>query len=456
MSEVSAKKRIWGWMSFDWASQPYATLLLTFIFGPYFAEIVGQNLMAEGMDPEMAKAQAQAYWGYGLAVTGLLIAITAPFLGAVADSSGKRMLWIKVFSALYVVGSASLWFANPESFNVVIVLILFGIGFIGMEFTTIFTNALLPSLAPAKDIGRISGSGFALGYWGGVLSLFIMLLLFAENATGVTLLGNAPLFGLDASLREGTRFVGPFTALWFIISMIPFFLWVREDKHPTAQVGGVKKAINSLGNTLKSLPSRHSLFAFLTSSLFYRDALNGLYGFGAIYAKGILDWSIVQIGVFGIVSAITAAIFSYLGGRVDQRVGPKPVLIVSISVLILVCIIVVSMTRESLFGIAFATGSSLPDIIFFVCGGFIGAMGGILQASSRTMMVRHTTPDRATEAFGLYALSGKATAFLAPALVALASDMSGNARIGITPLIALFLIGLVLLVWVKPQGEQTT
>jgi UMF1 family MFS transporter len=456
MSEIAAKKRIWGWMLFDWASQPYATLLLTFIFGPYFAEIVRENLIADGMDAEMAKAQAQAYWGYGLAITGLIIAITAPFLGAVADSSGKRMLWIKVFSALYVVGAASLWLANPANFDVVTVLVLFGIGFIGMEFTTIFTNALLPSLAPQKDIGRISGSGFALGYWGGVLSLFIMLLLFAENAAGVTLLGNAPLFGLDASLREGTRFVGPFTALWFILGMIPFFLWVRESPSQTAQTGGVKAAIRGLGKTLKSLPSRHSLFAFLTSSLFYRDALNGLYGFGAIYAKGILGWSIVQIGVFGIVSAITAAIFSYIGGRVDQRIGPKPVLIVAISVLIMVCVVVVSMTRESLFGIAFAANSSLPDVIFYICGGLIGAMGGILQASSRTMMVRHTTPARATEAFGLYALSGKATAFLAPGLVALASDMSGNARIGITPLIGLFLIGLVLLLWVKPQGDQTS
>ncbi|WP_380055307.1 MFS transporter [Falsihalocynthiibacter sp. SS001] len=454
MAGVSAKKRIWGWMLFDWASQPYATLLLTFIFGPYFAEIVFNNLTAEGMEPQRAKAEAQALWGYGLAVAGLVIAFAAPVLGAVADSSGNRMLWIKIFSAFYVVGSAGLWLANPNDFDTTTILILFGIGFIGMEFTTIFTNSILPSLAPKDQIGRISGTGFAIGYWGGVLSLFIMLLFFAENATGVTLLGISPLFGLDPALREGTRFVGPFTAIWFTLGMIPFFLWVRDTPSATSS-SGIKPALATLAATLKSLPSRHSLFSFLTSSLFYRDALNGLYGFGAIYAKGVLDWSIIQIGIFGIVGAVTAAIFSYIGGRVDEKIGPKPVIAASIILLMAVCIVVVSMTRESLFGFSFAPNSIAPDMIFFVCGGVIGAAGGVLQASSRTMMVRHTNPARATEAFGLYALSGKATAFLAPALVALASDMSGNARIGITPLIALFFIGLILLLWVKPEGDQT-
>ncbi|MEH6834230.1 MULTISPECIES: MFS transporter [Falsihalocynthiibacter] len=455
MTEVSAKKRIWGWMMFDWASQPYHTLLLTFIFGPYFAEIVANSLMTSGMTPDAAKAQAQAYWGYGLSITGLIIAFSAPVLGAFADSSGRRTLWIKTFSVLYVLGAGGLWFADPGNFNIAIVLMFFGIGLIGAEFTTIFTNSILPTLAPPEDIGRISGSGFALGYWGGVISLFIMLLFFAENAAGVTLLGISPLFGLESGAREGTRFVGPFTALWFIIGMIPFFLWVRETPRENATEGGVKTALGSLWKTIKSLPQRSSLFAFLTSSLFYRDALNGLYGFGALYAKAVLDWSIIQIGIFGIVGAITAAIFAYFGGHIDQRTGPKPILKVAILVLIGVCIVVVSMTRESLFGIQFLQGSSAPDIIFFICGGLIGGMGGVLQASSRTMMVRHANPLHATEAFGLYALSGKATSFLAPALVALTSDISGNARIGITPLIALFIIGLVLLVWVKPQGDQT-
>ena len=454
MADVSAKKRVWGWMMFDWASQPYNTLLLTFIFGPYFAEIVTNMMIDGGMGEELAKAKAQEYWGWGLTVTGLIIAVTAPILGAFADSSGHRMSWIKVFSVFYVVGGFGLWWTAPDSFSIIWALVFFGIGFIGMEFTTIFTNSMLPSLVPREETGKISGSGFALGYWGGVLALAIMFPLFVENANGVTLLGNPPILGLDGAAREGTRIVGPFTAVWFIIGMIPFFMWVREKPSDVQIEGNTRDALRGLWATIKSLPKRVSMFSFLTSSLFYRDALNGLYGFGAIYAKGVLDWTIILIGIFGVISAITAAIFAYFGGTLDKKFGPKPVLIGSIIALIIVCIIVVSMTRESLFGIAFATDSQLPDIIFFICGGVIGAAGGMLQASSRTMMVRHADPDRPTEAFGLYALSGKATAFLAPGLIALASKISGDQRIGITPLIFLFGLGLVLLIWVKPQGDH--
>ena len=454
MADVSAKKRVWGWMMFDWASQPYNTLLLTFIFGPYFAEIVTDMMIAEGMGENLAKAKAQEYWGWGLAVTGIIIALTAPILGAFADSSGHRMAWIKLFSVFYIVGAFGLWWTAPNDFSILWALAFFGIGFIGMEFTTIFTNSMLPSLVSREDTGRVSGSGFALGYWGGVLALAIMFPLFVENANGVTLLGNPPILGLDGALREGTRFVGPFAAIWFIIGMIPFFMWVREKPEDVQIEGGVGDALKGLWATLKSLPQRVSMFSFLTSSLFYRDALNGLYGFGAIYALGVLDWSITLIGVFGVISAITAAMFAYVGGRIDQKIGPKPVLIATILILITVCIIIVSMTRETLFGFDFTEGSNLPDIIFFVCGGIIGAAGGMLQASSRTMMVLHADPERPTEAFGLYALSGKATAFLAPALIATVSHFSGDQRIGITPLIALFLIGLFLLIWVKPKGEH--
>jgi len=452
MSEISERKRIWGWMFFDWASQPYNTLLLTFIFGPYFAEIVSTSLVADGLTEQAAKARAQALWGYGLAATGIVIAVSAPILGAFADSTGRRMFFIKVFAILYIIGSCGIWIAAPDDFNVLLVLILFGIGFIGMEFSTIFTNSLLPSLSTSDQTGRVSGSGFAFGYLGGGIALVIMLLLFAENSQGRTLLGAPPAFGLDPDAREGTRLVGPFSALWFILGMIPFFLWVREE--PTPQGAGVKSTLMELGRTIRSLPQRRSLFSFLGASLFYRDALNGLFGFGAIYAFGVLDWTVTDIGIFGIAGIISGGVFSYLGGRWDSLSGPKPVLVSSIIALIAVCIVVVSMTREQIFGIPFATGSSMPDIIFYGCGIVIGAAGGVLQASSRTMMVFHANPARPAEAFGLYALSGKATAFLAPGLIAIVSDLSGSQQIGVTPLIALFILGLVLLGWVKPKGDQ--
>ena len=453
-TEVSAKRRIWGWFFFDWASQPYNTLLLTFIFGPYFAEIARGYYMGEGLDAEAAGAAAQAYWGAGLAIASVIVAIIAPFLGAIADSTGRRLIWVWFFSAFYIFGSYALWYIAPGGDNLFWAVLFFGLGFIGMEFATIFTNALMPSLGDHDDLGAVSGSGFAFGYLGGVLALALMLALFAENsATGKTLIGLDPLFGLDPEAREGTRAVGPFTAIWYLVFMIPFFLWVKEPRTERRPLN-LSAAFSSLRDLLASLRYRGSLSAYLASSLFYRDALNALYGFGGVYASGVLGWEITQIGVFGVVGAITAMVASWIGGKADRRFGPKPVIATCIVVLILVCIIIVGMTRESLWGMPLDPAGGTSDQIFFACGALIGAAGGALQAASRTLMVRHTTPDRATEAFGLYALSGKVASFISPALIALVTAVSGSQRIGISPLIVMFLIGLVLLFFVRARGEQ--
>ncbi|MCA0042055.1 MFS transporter [Celeribacter litoreus] len=455
MTNQAQRKRIWGWMMYDWATQPFHTLIITFIFGPYFAEQVIASLTAGGLDAGTAKAEAQALWGYGLTITGLIIAFSAPLLGSIADESGARMPWIKAFSLTYIVGTLGLWVAAPGDFPAYLILMFFGLGFIGVEFTTIFTNALLPSLGSREEVGKISGDGWAWGYVGGIITLIIMLLLFAENAAGVTLIGIAPVLGLDPSMREGTRFVGPFTAFWFVISMIPFFLWVHEPKGKKIKIGkAVSDGAVDLKRTLKSLPSRPSLFAYLGSSMLYRDALNGVFAFGGIYALGALEWSTVQIGVFGILALITGMVFTYLGGLSDRRFGPKPVIVLTVVILIVVSLIILSISRESVLFIPVAVDSSLPDIAFYICGAILGAVAGVIQAASRTMMVRQADPERMTEAFGLYALSGKATSFVAPALIAFVSDISGSQRLGITPLIVLFILGLVLLAWVNPEGTS--
>jgi UMF1 family MFS transporter len=235
--------------------------------------------------------------------------------------------------------------------------------------------------------------------------------------------------------------------------MVPYFLWVREDDVPR-QKHSISKALGGLGQSIRALKDRRSLLSFLLSSMFYRDALNGLYGFGGVYATLVLDWQVTSIGIFGIISALSAALFSWLGGKVDSSIGPMPVILGAIIALIFVIITIVGMDRDSIFGIAFAEGSSLPDIIMFGAGVVIGGMGGTLQAASRSLMVRHADPASPTEYFGLYGLSGRATAFIAPALIGLTTALTGSARLGVSPLIVLFLLGLVLLIWVRPDGEE--
>ena len=333
-------------------------------------------------------------------------------------------------------------------------MLMFALGFIGADFALVFTNSQLPSLADQDQVGEISGSGFAFGYIGGLVALAIMLTLFVEQPSGRTLIGLPPGLGLlDAEAREGTRIVGPFVAVWFMIFMIPYALWVKDLPRPAAKYS-LSGAFAILGRTIRGLKNKKSLAAYLGSSMFYRDALNGLYGFGGVYASLVLNWSIVLIGVFGIISGLAAAGFSWLGGRVDRKRGPKPVIIGSILVLMAVCFLIVNMTRESIFGITLPDGSNIPDIIFFGCGMLIGGMGGTLQSASRSMMVRHADPLAPTESFGLYGLSGRATAFMAPALIAWFTTLTGSARLGVSPLIGLFALGLFLLIWVKPEGEQ--
>lgn len=454
MTATVSRKRIWGWYFFDWASQPYSTLLLTFIFAPYFSEIARGYYLGQGYEADAAAAAAQTYWGLGLTVSSLLIAVLAPFLGALADGSGRRLRWVWLFSACYILGAWMLWTLAPGTETLFWAVFWFGLGLIGMEFATIFTNALLPGLSQEDDVGGISGAGFAFGYLGGVLALAIMLCLIQDGATtGLTLIGLEPLFGLDPEAREGTRAVGPFVALWYAAFMIPFFLWVREP-HVAPTPVRIGATLRSLSGLIGSLWHRPSFSAYLASSLFYRDALNALYGFGGVYASGVLGWSITKIGIFGVVGAVTAAIASWIGGRADNRWGPKPVIQFCVISLILVCAVIVGTTREAIFGIALDPESTASDDVFFLCGAVLGAAGGALQAASRTMMVRHTTPARATEAFGLYALSGKVTSFLAPAMISLVTALSGSQRVGMLPLIAMFLIGLVFLYFVNAKGER--
>lgn len=440
---ATAKQRILGWYFFDWASQPYNTLLLTFIFGPYVVSVVGDG------------SAAQAIWGYGIAGAGILMAVLAPWLGAIADRAGGRMPFIWLFSLMYVLGAAGLWYSSPADFNVWWVMLSFGLGLIGMEFATIFTNAMMPGLGTREEMGTISGSGWAFGYLGGVLALVIMLLLFDDGTGGKTLIGIDPILGLDPATREGTRAVGPLTAIWFAVFMIPFFLWVREPRVPGAMRVGeaVRGAWPDLMATLRQLPSQPSLLRYLAASMVYRDALNGMFVFGGIYAAGVLGWQTTDVGKFGILAALTGALFAWAGGRADSRYGPKPVIIASILLLSAVAIGIIYIARDSVFGIPVAPGSSLPDLAFYVLGALIGAGAGSLQSSSRTMMVRQADPDRMTEAFGLYALSGKAVSFIAPLAIAVTTDVTGSQQLGIVPLVVLFVIGLFLLLFVRSDGH---
>lgn len=454
----ASKKGIWGWMFFDFAQQPFHTLIITFVFAPYFASKVAAN-----------PAQGQEYWGYAAGIGGALIALTSPVLGAIADATGPRKPWIFLFSIVGVIGCWMLWYATPGAASMFIPMLGIILALVGMEYAAVFNNAMMPTLVPRSELGKLSGSAWGLGYIGGLISLVIVLgFLSANPETGKTLLGVTPLFGLDPATHEGDRASGPLTAIWYVVFVLPMFLWTPDVARRTADLGAaVSKALSELGQTLRSLPSQRSYFSFLISSMFYRDALNALYSFGGIYAAGVLGWPIIKIGIFGILANLTGAIGAWLGGRADQRFGPKPVIAFSIIVLILCCVVIISTTPTQILFVTIAepgTASSLPDVVFYLAGALIGAAGGSIQAASRTLLVDQVEADKVTEAFGLYALSGRATSFIAPFAIAFAtawfaSEAFGLStqdaqRLGVTPIILLFVIGWLLLPWVKSRDYK--
>lgn len=450
---INLKKRVRGWMMFDWATQPFYTLGLTFIFGPYFASVASDTFLNSGMDEATADASAQTIWSWGQAVAGLFVAVFGILAGAYADSTGKRMPWLWAASIIFVICTWMLWFMVPDGSAIWSSLIIFSIAFVAAEFALVFTNSVLPSLGGRKEVGKISGNGAALGYTGGILSLFIMLFFFFDDG-GKTFIGLEPGFGLlDPENREGTRAVGPLISIWFIIFMVPYFMWVKEDTKPNQQ-GGFSKSMSELKASMLGMLKRPSLFSFMGAQMFYRDALNGLYAFGGVYAVLVLDWDLTQLGIFGIIGGISAALVTWISGKYDRKLGPKPVIYFHVWVLIFVSFCIIGMSRTSFYGIVLPVGSNLPDIIFYICGAAIGGSGGGIYAASRSMMVRHTNKSRPTEAFGLFALAGKATAFLAPLLIGIFTYLLNDARLGFSPVIGLFILGMFLLRWVHPDGDQ--
>ena len=437
------KKGIWGWMLFDFAAQPYHTLIITFIFAPYFASFVAS-------DPVTGQSQ----WGYGTAIAGIIIAVMSPILGAVADATGPRKPWIFAFSILAFIGSFMLWWGVPYqegNSSVFIALLALIVLMIGFEFAAVFNNAMMPTLVPRDQLGSLSGNAWSLGYVAGLFTLIIVLLTMATNKEGLTLLGTEPMFGITGELKEGERATGPLTAIWYLVFVLPLLFFTPDIGRREKISGAVGKGLKNLIGTIKRLPENTSLFAYLGSSMLYRDALNGLYTFGGIYAVGVLGWSIVQVGIFGILANITGVLGAYLGGRLDDSRGPKFVVRTSVIILTIASLIVITTDRNHAFFIDFGEGSPIPSIVFYICGGFIGAAGGALQAASRTLMADQAEPGRMTEAFGLYAMSGRATAFVAPLLIALFTDISGSQRIGVIPIVVLFIIGLLLLGNVKQK-----
>ncbi len=432
-----------SWIFFDWAAQPYFTLITTFVFAPYFVTHVAA-------DP----ASGQSLWGFATAAAGLIIALLSPVLGAIADASGRRKPWIGAFGALLVIGSCLMWFGKPGDPGVIPPLLFaYVIATIGAEFATVFNNAMMPTLVPPDKIGRLSGTGWATGYIGGILSLILVLGFLAANPeTGRTLFGFMPLFGLDPVSHQGDRISGPLTGIWFIIFVLPMFLLTPDCPARHSAREALREGLRELRETLRELPRQKSMAAFLLANMIYSDGLVSLFAFGGIYAAGTFGWSTIEIGSFGIILAIAGTLGAWIGGKLDDALGPKRVIAGSMLLLLLAIIAILLVDKDSILFIkvaAPAPGGSLfsgaAERAYLVLGCLIGMAGGPLQAASRTLLIRLAPKDRIAQYFGLFALTGKVTSFIGPLLIGVITAVTESQKAGMAVLVLFFVAGLALL-----------
>ncbi|GLQ05028.1 MFS transporter [Sneathiella chinensis] len=429
-----------SWALFDWANQPYFTVVTTFIFAPYFTSfVVG--------DP----VTGQAYWGYTQAAAGILVALLSPVFGSIADAGGPRKPWIVLFAGLCVIGTFSLWWAMPDHGpGLIWILVAIVIGTIGVEFSVVFNNAMLPSLTSRSSMGRLSGFGWGLGYLGGLIALFIVLLGFS--------LPEEPLFGIDKTLHEQDRLTGPLSAVWFLVFIIPMMLFTPDGK-PTgkSRAEAVRGGLKQLGGTLRSLGQHRNMVYFLIARMFYNDGILAVIGFSGIYAAGLFGWSTTSLGVFGILINVFAIAGSFAGGWLDDKLGSKPTIVISVLGLSFAAVGILSISDgEVLFGLPAAMPTpesglfgSPAEQVFMVFGFVMGFFFGPAQAASRTLVARLSPPDKVGEFFGLFALSGKATAFVAPLAIGVATDLTGQQRPAMIVILVLLMTGAALMSFVR-------
>lgn len=419
---TQVSKGMWSWAMFDWANSAFFVIIQTFVFAAYFQRSIAA-------DPISGTEQ----WGNMVSAAGLLIAFTAPVLGAIADRSGRRKPWIAAFSLMSIVASFLLWFAEPSTEFLTYALVVTFVATVGAEYAFIFYNAMLPDLVPPSYLGRWSGWSWAMGFAGGIVCLLGALYLFIEN-------GGAWL-GLDTETLEHIRATFIFTALWYLVFSIPMFLRTPDVPKNNIPVGqAIAEGILQLKNSIKEARNYANIYRFLLARMIYNDAVILIYAFGGIYAAGTFGMDESQIIIFGIGLNVTAALGAVGFSWMDDRSGSKKTILISLIGLII-----------PVTAILF-----VEDIFWFwIWGLMLGVFFGPVQAASRTLMGRLAPEDKRTEMFGLFAFSGKATAFIGPKLLGWVTVLFASQRIGMSVVLVLLALGFLLMLRVQePEKIQ--
>ncbi len=441
-----------SWAAGQGARDPYYILVVIYIFFPYFSNVVVG-------DP----VQGQSLLGYTNALTGIILALVAPVLGAVADKRGQRKPWVACTVFFMVIAASALWFAKPAGaglgiYPTLALLIAIGIAF---AISEVFHNAMLASTAPANQVGMVSGLAYAMGNVGGLaLMVFVLWAFSLPGDTSWSFVPAEPLFGLDKVRHEHDRLVGPLSAIWMLVFTAPLLLFTPDGKKTTGTMSkAIKDGVKELGETLRELKSYSNVTTYLIARMFYFDGMVGVMTFGGVYASGTFGWDTTALLIFGLCTSFAAMLGAWFGGLVDDALGSKRALQVAIAVSAVLLVNAVSIQQGSLFYLFDDISTepiwdspyfeTLPELLYFGNNMLFAMFFVTGLSSSRTLLVKLAPASKITQFFGLYALSGTVTAFLAPLMVGAFTDWFDSQRAGFASLIILMVIGFGILLLVR-------
>lgn len=404
-----------SWALYDWANSAHPTLITTFVFAAYFTQGVAA-------DP----VTGTAHWGYATSAAALAVAIISPVAGAIADNLGRRKPWLGAATLLAILATAALWFVKPAPAHVLPALVLVALGVFFFELGMVFYNAMLPALVPRSLIGRMSGWAWGLGYAGGLVSLVVALFGFvkAENSW----------FGVGTGDAANVRAVAPLVAVWFALFALPLFVFTPDAPRTGLSLGAAARAgLAALAATARKVRGFRHLVLFLLAMMCAANGLTTLFAFGGIYAASQFGLDFEELLLFGIAMNVTAGAGAAAFGWLDDAIGPKRTLLIALSGLLVLGAAILLVGGKAAFWAA-----ALP----------LGLFVGPAQAAGRSFMAHAAPPDMRAEMFGLYALAGRATNFLGPAVLAGITDAFQSQRLGMASILGFFVVGGFLMLFV--------
>lgn len=425
-----SKSKIFVWTLYDFANTSYSIVVVTFIFAVYFKNVIADK-----------QPVGDLFWSIGISISMLITGFIAPILGAISDYSAGRKRFLLFFTLMCIIPTALLYFSGKG--DIYFALILFIIANIGFEAGLVFYDSYLPDITSIKNYGRVSGYGFAMGYFGSLVILAISLPFIQQELIKETF---------------------PLSAAFFLIFSIPLFIFLKDTrKDVSREKSFIKIGIDRVYSTVTHLKNYRNLALFLLAFFFYIEGVNTVIFFSGNYASTTLNFTMEELILFFIIVQTTAILGSILFGIISDSIGQKKAITISLIIWIGTVIIAYYTSSEQNFLVNYfaelfdLTPSDVMIKSFYFVGLLAGSVMGATQSTSRSLMSRLTPEDKKTEFFGFYSLFGKSSAIVGPLVFGFVSYMSGDQRFAILSVALFFIIGLVILKFVNENpGKVST